>query len=431
MTQIARIDKIKSILPSLVEWINLLSTIYLISTFILSFDFQRPAIFAYIISTIADISVNKRYKNIKWDSTKWIFIVMIGLYLSIWVWHIFETCNSPQFFHSTDKRLPFMIFGLLGIFTYPNPKIKISHIAICMLITSIATIAYIIIDNYSAIQENVSNIYDYREKIGIFRNTTLEVTHIEFNLYLNCAIALCFITATRKKLLWQKIVFYIGILIIYTHIITSEGRVGFITSNALLLFFICIIAYRNRTKLLIPTLVIATIAIALFVSRHNRFQSDILKNEPRILIWQQAIDLIKEQPTLGYGLCDSHELFVTKSLENEKLVANFWNNWMKEHPQYDIHRFHCHNIFIESTLEFGIVGLVLTCMLFVLPLMLTRDRKRLYLSFFVLIFGIQGMFESFTSHYQIFLFCWLLYFFITRDRDQDTLSKGLNSSNLL
>jgi hypothetical protein len=58
-----------------------------------------------------------------------------------------------------------MIFGLLGIFTYPNPKIKISHIAICMLITSIAAIAYIIIDNYSAIQENVSNIYDYREKI--------------------------------------------------------------------------------------------------------------------------------------------------------------------------------------------------------------------------------------------------------------------------
>ncbi|MBQ5926230.1 MAG: hypothetical protein IIX03_05890, partial [Paludibacteraceae bacterium] len=110
MTQIARIDKIKSILPSLVEWINLLSTIYLISTFILSFDFQRPAIFAYVISTIADISVNKRYKNIKWDSTKWIFVVMIGLYLSIWIWHIFETCNSPQFFHSTDKRLPFMIF---------------------------------------------------------------------------------------------------------------------------------------------------------------------------------------------------------------------------------------------------------------------------------------------------------------------------------
>ena len=422
MTKTTHIDKIKSILPSLVEWINLLSTIYLISTFILSFDFQRPAIFAYVISTIADISVNKRYKNIKWDSTKWIFVVMIGLYLSIWIWHIFETCNSPQFFHSTDRRLPFVVLGLLGLFTNPNPKIKISHITICMLITSIAAMAYVIIDNYAAIQENVGNIYDYREKIGIFRNAALEVTHIEFNLYLNCTIALCLITATKSKLLWQKIVLYAGILIIYTHIIMSEGRVGFITANALMLFFGCITAYKKKSKLLIPTLAIATIAIAIFVSQHNRFQSNILKNEPRILIWQQAIDLIKEQPALGYGLCDGHELFVTKSLENEKLVANFWNNWIKEHPQYDVHRFHCHNIFIESTLEFGILGLILTCMLFILPLILTRDTKRLYLSFFILIFVIQGMFESCTSHYQIFLFCWLLWFFITRSEEQDLLS---------
>ena len=419
MTQQRHIDKIKSILPLVVEWINILSTIYLIATLILSFDYQQPAMYAYFISTVADIAVNKRYRDVKWDSTKWIFIAMIGLYLSIWIWHMCETCNSPQFFHSTDKRLPFLIIGLLGLLTNPNPKMKISYITICMLASSMAAIAYIVVDNYSAIEANVKNIYDFRENIAIFRHVALERTHIEFNLYLNCAIALCFITASKSKEIWQKIVLYAGIGVLYTHIVFSEGRVGFITCNVLLLLFICITIYKSRPKLLIPTLAIATIAIALFVGRHKRFQSEILENEPRILIWQQAIDLIKEQPILGYGLCDGHELFVTKSLENEKLVTHFWNHWMKEHPQYKVHRFHCHNIFIESTLEFGIVGLMLTCMLFILPLMLTRDRKRLYLLFFILIFGIQGMFESFTSHYQILLFCWLLYFFITRDRDQD------------
>ena len=127
MTQQRHIDKIKSILPLVVEWINILSTIYLIATLILSFDYQQPAMYAYFISTVADIAVNKRYRDVKWDSTKWIFIAMIGLYLSIWIWHMCETCNSPQFFHSTDKRLPFLIIGLLGLLTNPNPKMKISY----------------------------------------------------------------------------------------------------------------------------------------------------------------------------------------------------------------------------------------------------------------------------------------------------------------
>jgi hypothetical protein len=62
MTQnISYINKIKTILPQMVEWFNLFSTIYLIATFITSFDYRRPAIYAYFISTFLDIIINQRY----------------------------------------------------------------------------------------------------------------------------------------------------------------------------------------------------------------------------------------------------------------------------------------------------------------------------------------------------------------------------------
>ena len=75
MNTIGIYNKTKSILPQIVEWINVISTLYLIASLILSFKYQKPAIYIYAISTATDIIVNKRYLNAKWNKTKYTFML--------------------------------------------------------------------------------------------------------------------------------------------------------------------------------------------------------------------------------------------------------------------------------------------------------------------------------------------------------------------
>ena len=82
MNIIGTYNNTKSILSQTIEWINVLSTMYLIGSLILPFNLQKPAIYVYTISTIADIIVNKRYANVKWRNAKWSFAAMYRPLLS-------------------------------------------------------------------------------------------------------------------------------------------------------------------------------------------------------------------------------------------------------------------------------------------------------------------------------------------------------------
>ena len=81
MNIIGTYNNTKSILSQTIEWINVLSAMYLAVTLILPFDYQHPALYAYFTSVGLDIIINKRHANVKWDKTKWTFVAMILFYL--------------------------------------------------------------------------------------------------------------------------------------------------------------------------------------------------------------------------------------------------------------------------------------------------------------------------------------------------------------
>ena len=413
------IDKTKSILSLGIEWISVLSALYLIASLIFAFKYQRPALSIYAIATVIDIIVNGRYKNLKWDKVKSTFVMMIVFYLCMWTWHIFEDCSSTEFFHSTDTRLPFLVFGIIGLTSSLNPKIEIKHVAYTMLAASLAALTALIVDNYTHIA-NIKDIDELRHLMPYMRSKTLQVIHIEFNLYLNCTMAMCFIAIFEAKKHAIKVMLALGILLIYTALILNEGRIGFAMANILLLIFYGISIQHYKPKLLIPSLIVAAIAIVILASGHQRLQVDQITQDPRVEIWKLSSHLIAEKPILGYGVCDGREVFIEKCTTEEGL-QNFWRNWMNEFPDYKISRFHCHNAFVESTLEFGVIGLTVVILIFLLPILLTKNRRKIYLSLFILIFGAQAMFESFTFHSQITLFCWLIYFFINTKLKNDQI----------
>lgn len=392
----------------MIEWINVLSAIYLIGSLILPFNLQKPAIYIYAISTIADIIINKRYAKLNWEHAKWTFVAMTLFYLCMWIWHIFEDCTSTIYFHSTDIRLPFIAFGLLGLTCNINPRIKIIHIAYTMLAMSLGTIILLAIN---ILANNPSTIDSIRELLPSLRLRNLHITHIELNIYLNSTIAMCFICILENKKRWNRIICIIGILIIYASLLINEGRVGFITANILISFFAGLTIYKYNPKLLLPFFSIFIIAIFIISNNHARFDSTEIAKDPRSKIWELSLDVIKEKPILGHGVCKGKQLIIDKTTNSQNLNY-FWNEWNSIFPDYNKNRFHCHNVFLESAIEFGIIGLILTISIFLLPVLLTREKRQLYLFTFIIIFGIQAMFETFTFHSQPILFCWLIHFFI-------------------
>ena len=411
MNAIGTYNNTKSILPQTVEWINVLSAIYLAITLILPFDYQRPALYAYFTSVGLDIIVNKRYMNVKWDKTKWIFIAMTLFYLCIWIWHPFEETNLPYFKITTEKRVGLLAMGILGLFTNINPKLKPQHLAIPIMSMGIIILLYILYQ-FDFQLSTFESFQAYQLAIANYRSQIMHISHMNFNLYINCGFIFGFYGITQSDKLWGKITYSLFMLLSAMIIITSEGRIGIFTN----LIIICTLAYyytyKKNKYLLIPFIIISIFITHLIFTNNYRAKDFQNSQNPRLYIWNEAIEMIKEKPILGYGISDGRSTLVDKLFENNDLNNEFLIPWFIDFPDYNKYSLHAHNIFLESTIEFGIIGLILiSCILF-LPIILTKGKKRLLLFLFILIFTLQGMTESYGSHLSIFILSWFLYILI-------------------
>ena len=354
MNIIGTYNNTKSILSQTIEWINVLSAMYLAVTLILPFDYQHPALYAYFTSVGLDIIINKRHANVKWDKTKWTFAAMILFYLCIWIWHPFEETNLPYFQTTTEKRIGLLIMGILGLFTNINPKLKPQLLAIPIMSTGIILILYILyqIDfKFSTFD----SFQTYQLTIANYRSQIMHISHMNFNLYMNCGLIFGFYGITQNNKLKEKVIYSFFMLLSALIIITSEGRIGIFTT----LIIICILAYyytyKKNKYLLIPFIVLSILTTHLIFTNNYRAE-DFQKNQnPRLYIWNEAIKMIKEKPMFGYGISDGRTTLVNKLFENNDLNNEFLIPWFIDFPDYNKYSLHAHNIFLESLIEFGII----------------------------------------------------------------------------
>ncbi len=429
MNVIGTYNNTKSILPATVEWINVLCAIYLTITLILPFNYQHPALYAYFTSVGLDIIINNRYVNVIWNKTKWTFVAMILFYLCIWIWHPFEESNLPYFQITTEKRVGLLAMGILGLFTNINPKLKPQHLAIPIMSTGIIILLYILYQ-IDFLSSTFDSFQAYQLAVANYRSQMMHISHMNFNLYMNCGFIFGFYGITQSDKLWDKITYSLFMLLSTMIIITSEGRIGIFTS----LIILCILAYYytyKKNKYLFIPFIIISIFITHLIFINNYRAKDFQNNQnPRLYIWNEAIEMIKEKPILGYGISDGRSIFVDKLFENNNLNNEFLIPWFIDFPDYNKYSLHAHNIFLESTIEFGIIGFILiSCILF-LPIILTKGKKQLLIFLFILIFTLQGLTESYGAHLSIFILSWFLYILILSPTSEtNTISANKQVTN--
>ena len=296
-----------------------------------------------------------------------------------------------------EKRYPLLLFALAGLFGYYE-KLTLRRVVDIMAVVAVVTIVAIVM-NAGLVQLVVSPERSY---IFAHSRTALVNTHMMFNFYLNVMlVGLWWIWfRCRERTLWRGVLYIVAALLAMCVLCISDGRNGLVTFLFLVFLLItveCWQRWRWRTVGVVAFMVIVGLAI---IELNPRFQQYGFQNGARNGYWRAAVELIAEKPLTGYGVNNAQEEFDKVNMKYQTDgMADYWFK-RKECRFIDTH-----NQFLQTTLEFGLIGLLLLLSLYVLPIVSTSGERRPLMAILMLICGVQSMTDMFITGQFCTIYC--------------------------
>lgn len=410
------------------EWLNVISLLLVVASLPFSPSVQRIPLILFGTSSLFNIFLKQQWKQVKWNRYTSFFLLLIALYLVIPISHLLEPKGNSELYkgalhlyHNVLERwMPFALVGILGIFGM-SKKNKMSYVAYTYLGVSVVMTIYLFsICDWSYWGESAFRYY-----LNKTRNLTF-APHMEFNLYLNTSLIFAYyllMQKTTKRIL--KLIPIIGMLIIYSNLFFTEGRIGFFSSILLFGVFIAYPLwkkYRKIANVFILGFFILACGLVLLHPRMNR--ANLIEHNPRIKIWEVGIETILDKP-MGYGYCNAKERFFINGQKSDEFVANY--NLFLDHElsEKDLHCIHPHNMFLQIMMVGGLVCGLLLLLLFILPVTWIKHSHWIYIVMFQMIFFIQGLFEYIGPHLHPLDYCIGLFILIRIVGDRKVFNKHI------
>jgi len=358
------------------NYITLLSAMYLTASQIFYYHIQKAGFFIFFSAYIIEIFVDKKWQCIKLDKKRVYFIVLAFFFILAIIYLPFE--NSKKYTYLLfEKRLSLLGFALVGFFGV-NEKFKLNYFLNTFIISSVLTICYLLFIKIG-FHQFISN--PIRLDLFMEQRNKYVNSHMLFDFYLNVSLIGIWYILTRSwsRTIWWKIGLYIvSLTIILGTLSISEGRSGFLLAIILMLGFVFFEIWKKKK---IVGIVIALLIPFLFISlasHHRRMSQNKIKSEPRIFLWQAAVSIIKENPVFGNGISDAQEKF---DVARTKYQTEEFRLETKDFPHLD-----SHNQYLQTTMEFGVIGALVLLFLLISPIFLASFNKKLF-AFFLLDLG--------------------------------------------
>ena len=356
-----------------INYINLFSCILLIATSICYYPVQKPAFYLFFISYFIEFLIEKKWEKISFDKKSIYFLVMIFFFLLVFIYYPFEN-TSKYFTWLIGRRLALLGFGLVGFFGV-NSKYKLNYFLNTFIISSIIAILFIIFYRIGIV-----NFILNPEREMLFTNERILTinSHMVFNLFLNISLVSIWYILTRswRRTKHWKLFLYVGALtLIFSILSISEGRSGFMTGILLMLSFIFYEIWKRKKMIGIIVGFLVPFLFVGIVSQQKRMSENNIKTEPRIFLWKAAISVIKEKPVFGYGISNAQEQYdiARAKYENEQ----FKNEWKQ------IRILTSHNQYLQTTMEFGIFGLIILLFLYSFPIYIADKNRKMFALFII------------------------------------------------
>lgn len=363
---------------------TLISALLLTASLVYSYPVQRYFYYLFFSAYFIEILVDRKWKYIKWDKKRGYFILLI-LFISLaFVYMPFEGIRKYTWI-ILDRRLALLGFGVVGLFGV-NRMFKLSYFLNTFIISAVIAICYLLFYRIGILEFIVNPA---RETAFTETRIAYVNNHMSFNLYLNIALVSIWYILKKsvKSLIWWETVFYITSLAIIIYILfISEGRTGFVTAQFLFFSFILMEILRRNKKMGIIFGILSLIMAFAFINHHKRMSENEVVNDPRKFLWKAAVQVIRDKPLLGYGISSAQEHFDTLRIKYQTPAFASYAKKIRSEQ-------HCHNQFLQTTMEFGLFGTLILLTLLVVPMLIAEKGRRL-LSFFIFLPGFyQSIFD--------------------------------------
>ena len=373
-------------------------------------EIERWALIVFFVSFALDYCVNRRYRTFAWTRDKWVFVAFIVFFLMIYLWNIGG--EQPRYFLKIiEQRLPYLGFGIIGILGL-NDKFRLRYFAYAVIASVVLMVLFLLVKTDFQPFEMCGETILF----NIMRRQYIN-SHMLVNMYFNLAlICVAYIVLNRHIGFSAKILSGIGGCVAAFALLISEGRTGLLTSFLIVAIVLTIIVWRWKKWLLLPLYIVLFATFGVVFHFNQRMQRIVQVDDPRLVIWRLSVDLIKERPLLGYGPVEARRQFVERGLQDEEFCRRYADSYFHlpivVDGSPDKFAMHPHNAYLETILQFGVVGLVVLLLTVLLPLIFTPTSRRLFIGLAVLAFCLQGMFESIGPQlsalsYSIWICLWL------------------------
>lgn len=370
-----------------VNYINLFAAIFFAFSMILWEWMQQPALYLFYLSFLIEIFTDKKWENLKFERISlWCFAVLL-IYILAFLYIPFEQ-TSDYFLIVIKNRFPLLAFAVIILFKVNN-LFKLRYFLDTFIITSLITILYLALYRVG--------IYEFilsENRFDLFNSARIQWinSHTVFNFYLNIAIiSICYILSLswNKIKRWEKFYYFITSVIILLAISISEGRSGFLMMILIVIGFIFFELYKRNKKVALFIALLTPVFILGLVSQKERFSNKVLENEPRLILWNTAFDIVKTAPFFGHGISDSQNEFIESLIQNQskEFIINNLNNKILD----------AHNQYLQSWMEFGVLGLFLLVFIYIFPIFIIEKKIQVFTFFLIATVMFQSVFDVFLS----------------------------------
>jgi O-antigen ligase len=356
---------------------NLYSILLLVVSLSISFSiFQRIAFLIALFSYVIELILEKKWRELKWENTarQWFFVTIIIYFLLQFFYFPFET-NTNYFQPIFEERVAFLVFGIVGLIGF-NKYFKLKYFAWAFIATSFVLGVFLL----SKLNAEILNSPNRNDMIAFIRIKYIS-SHMKFNYFLNISlIFMYYLVAVYKikKSFLNTFALIISFLVIILNLFLSDGRIGLMTSFIILALYILRYLWSKSIRLTIISTSVFLLLVFVLIQQNPRLNSEHIKREPRKEIWKVAVDEIKESHFLGEGASTaSYNLaleFSKRNMENFK---------------------HSHNIFLQTLVEYGIVGFLVILTMFLLSYFTVSKKFRFMIFLFTMATILQLLVGSF------------------------------------
>lgn len=384
---------------------------------------QRVAFIIFYSAFLLDFVINKRYKEITFSKTSILYVCFIVYFLLVAASALFE--QDPRHAGSIiEGRLSFLGIGIVGLLGGLNDKIKVNHFAYAGTIMSLICIIHVLnLMGWSVFWENPTRFEIFND----FRHHNINA-HMGFNFYLLLSVILTYCTAKKtgsygkldRAMTWFCSV---SSIVLLWFVINSQGRIGMVLAILLILFIVADVL-KHKPVFLGSAAFIIVLAAVMAIINEPRFSAESLTEQnPRLAIWELSWEKICEKPVSGYGSSSAYCVL------KDEFLTEQWKSRINDGMIYDClaqdgwWAAHSHNHLLQSWLELGIPGLLVSLAIMLLPFFCLR-RDKLFLTFCLafLFIDLQLMTDVIDGSYSAKHFCFYYLMMLSLQGDKRPLA---------